>query len=366
MQHTPAMQPAQGPRAQVEARDTFLRVRFATPSPDTADFHYFWLRHNCDCCRHPLTGERILCSSSVPLDVHPASAALAADGASVDVTWDENGGTHRSVYPLSWLRAHAYALNRNEVAPPASDLMCLEVHRNALAPATALHALCADYLDRHGAIVVRDAGVDTEALIDEFLHGGWRLIETHFGRIEDLRTDNTTNQNTDQLGYTDAAVDLHTDQPFLDVPPRLQMLHCMHPADVGGESVLVDARQAALYLRSIDAHAFELLTTVPVRFHRKQKQFERVVISPIIEMRDGAVFRVRSSYFTMAPHIVPFERMEQWYRAYNRFTFVTRDARHQYRFLLRAGDFLLYDNYRMLHARTGFTGPRWLRGVYFN
>ena len=34
------------------------------------------------------------------------------------------------------------------------------------------------------------------------------MVETHFGRIEDLRTDNTTNQNTDQLGYTDAAINL--------------------------------------------------------------------------------------------------------------------------------------------------------------
>lgn len=37
-----------------------------------------------------------------------------------------------------------------------------------------------------------------------------RIVETHFGLIEDLRTDNTTNKNNDQLGYTDAPVDVHT------------------------------------------------------------------------------------------------------------------------------------------------------------
>ena len=35
-------------------------------------------------------------------------------------------------------------------------------------------------------------------------------------------------------------------------------------------------------------------------------------------------------------------------------------------FRLEAGDFLLYDNWRMLHARTSFTGARWVRGVYFD
>ena len=48
---------------------------------------------------------------------------------------------------------------------------------------------------------------------------GASVITTHFGRIEDLRADNSTNTNNDQLGYTDAAVNLHTDQPFIQNPP---------------------------------------------------------------------------------------------------------------------------------------------------
>jgi gamma-butyrobetaine dioxygenase/trimethyllysine dioxygenase len=68
----------------------------------------------------------------------------------------------------------------------------------------------------------------------------------------------------------------------------------------------------------------------------------------------------------MAPHQVPFEQMESWYRAYNRFTRLVGSPQHQYRFGLRAGDFLMYDNFRMLHARTAFAGARWVRGIYFN
>jgi len=58
--------------------------------------------------------------------------------------------------------------------------------------------------------------------------------------------------------------------------------------------------------------------------------------------------------------------MEAFYRAYQRFAALTLDPANQYRFGLRAGDFLLYDNWRMLHARTGFAGARWVRGVYFD
>jgi gamma-butyrobetaine dioxygenase/trimethyllysine dioxygenase len=359
------MQPQSGlaTNAGVDPRDDFIRVHFG--DGEHADFHYFWLRHNCDCCRHPVTRERIICSSDVPLDIRPLHADFDAAAMSVRILWPQDGGAHASEYSLRWLRTHAYATGRVDVLPPPNDVSALSVTCRS-AGAASLAERCLERIRACGAVLVRDAGTDTEVLIDTIAAGGMRVVETHFGRIEDLRTDNTTNKNTDQLGYTDAPVDLHTDQPFIDEPPHYQMLHCMRPADSGGDSYLADARRAAEYMRATDLHSYELLTTVAVRFHRVQKQFESLKIAPVIELRNGDFFRVRSSYFTMAPHQVPFERMESWYRAYNRFARLVGSPQHQYRFGLRAGDFLMYDNFRMLHARTSFVGARWVRGVYFN
>lgn len=64
--------------------------------------------------------------------------------------------------------------------------------------------------------------------------------------------------------------------------------------------------------------------------------------------------------------IASFERMTAWYRAHDRFVRLLRDARHHFTFRLRAGDVLLYDNWRMLHGRAAFAGPRWVRGVCFD
>ena len=350
--------------AGVEPREDYLRVHFGD-APGYADFHYFWLRHNCDCCRHPVTRERIICSSDVPLDIKPVSVTY--DGkSSVRIVWPQDGGSHPSVYAMDWLATHAYAPDRTDVAPPPSDVALLEIDRRTLPSSTRLAEICLERINARGAVVVRNAGADTETLIGEFAGSRLQVVETHFGRIEDLRTDNTTNKNTDQLGYTDAPVDLHTDQPFIEEPPHYQMLHCMRQADSGGESYLADARQAAEYLAAVDQHTYELLTTVPVRFHRVQQQFESLKVAPVIEVRGGEFFRVRSSYFTMAPHRVPFALMESWYSAYNRFARLVGSPQHQYRFALHAGDFLMYDNFRMLHARTAFVGARWVRGVYFN
>ncbi len=349
-----------------DARPDFLRVSFGSGTPAHADFHWFWLRHQCDCCRHPLTRERTLRPSDVPLEITPRSVALSPDFARLFVVWPEGACEHASDYALDWLRANAYARDAGALASPPSDTTSVELRAEAFGSGEALAHEAVARVRGSGAVLVRGAGLDTEAWIDAFIAQGLRVIPTHFGRIEDLRTDNTTNQNTDQLGYTDAAVDLHSDQPFLAEPPRFQMLHCMQPADAGGDSQVADARAAAEYLRRTDLHAYELLSSVPIRFHRVQKSFEKLHVSPLLELRDGELHRVRSSYFTMAPQLAPFERMEAWYRACQRWERLVGDPRNHYHFRLGAGDFLLYDNWRMLHARTSFRGARWVRGVYFD
>ncbi len=361
MQAVAASQP--DPAARVVLRDRYLRLII---DGWTADFHLRWLRHNCDGDRHPRTGERTVDSSHLP-DELAATAAEIIDGA-LRVTWAHDGRV--SVFPLAWLRDHAYAIDRVEVPPPPSDVARLEL--DGRAPLAALVPEALARVAEHGAVIVRSHGAagaattgHTEALIDALAAHQLQVIGTHFGRIEDLRTDNTTNDNTDQLGYTDAAIDLHTDQPFLDQPPRYQLLHAIRAADVGGDSLIADARAAFRYLASLDPDAAGLLRRTPIVFHRRQRAFERIVTAPLV-IDELDRFLVRSSYFTLAPFKLPFAQVEAWYRAYDRFARLTRDPRHHYRFALAPGDALLYDNHRVLHGRTGFRGPRWIRGVYFD
>ena len=339
-----------------ELHDDHVRV---VDDDRRADFHLRWLRHNCDLDRHPTTGERIVDSADLPDQLAVVEAAVV-DGV-LRVQWAHDQRVGR--YPLAWLREHAYAIDREDVRPPPSEVARLEIDGSAGPDAVARTLL--DTVARLGAAIIRrETGTpeaETESWIAALEGHGLRVISTHFGRIEDLRTDNTTNANIDQLGYTDAAIELHTDQPFLDDPPRYQLLQGIRRADEGGDTILADGHAAISYLESIDADAAARLRTTPVRFHRKQRAFERTVVAPIV---DGA--RIRSSYFTLAPHRLPFAEMSSWYRAHDRFVRLVRDRRYQYRFRIDPGDVLVYDNHRMLHGRTAFRGARWVRGVYFD
>jgi len=353
------------PEPGLELHREWLRVPLG--AGEHADFHHRWLRHHCDRERHPITGERTRCSSELPDDISPRRAAIVDDALEID--WSDD---HASRYPLTWLRTHAYARNRVDVPPPAADLAQISLATRDLSLAQQIHAALAR-VRQHGAAVVRRDPDDrrapedaTEPLIAAFEAAGLRVIGTHFGRIEDLRTDNSTNVNTDQLGYTDAPIGLHTDQPFLEHPPRYQLLQGIRCADEGGVNLVADARAAFRHLESIDAHAADILATVPVKISRKQQQFERELVTPLVARRGDDDFLVRSSYFTYAPHALPFARTLDFYRAHDHFIRLLRDPQHQYRALLAPGDWLLYDNHRTLHARTAFTGARWLRGVYFD
>jgi alpha-ketoglutarate-dependent taurine dioxygenase len=357
----------------VALHDRWLRVSFDGGRPSFADFHYLWLRHNCSQDLHPATRERVVDASEISERIRPRDAW--SEGESLAVAWDEPSG-RVSRYDSGWLIAHAYAPER--AAPPPPETRVEAITLDARREGAALWPRLIERVAQLGAARVvgfypsstegdqRVRPEDTEVIVEALARAGLRVIGTHFGRIEDLRVDNSTNRNTDQLGYTDAAVHLHTDQPFLEHPPTLQALHCMHPAPKGGESFLVDARAIADLLRAEDADAWELLRTVPVTFHRKQKSFEKVLVSPVLSEDGPAGFRVRYSYFTLAPYRVPFAQMERWYRAHRRFAELVRAPEHHLRFTLGPGEFVLYDNHRMLHARTAFEGHRWLRGVYFD
>ena len=389
LRHGALSRAAPGPGAgTVELHERWLRIRFADGPPRFADFHYVWLRLHCEGDRHPQTREPQLDVTAVPDDLRPAAAHVEApgsddsdshdsdshdsDGALV-VRWAEPGA-RVSRYPLGWLRAHAYAAEREE-PPEPPRLLSLTLHARDLTSDPELARAALQRVESGGAVLVRGYGslhegaaspADTEALIRAFADAGLEVVGTHFGRIEDLRTDNTTNQNTDQLGYTDAGIDLHTDQPFLDRPPRYQLLHCMRPAEVGGDSFLADGILGAQALAAEDLGAFRTLRTTQVRFHRKQRAFEREVVAPLLTLREDGTSLVRCSYFTLAPQRLPFAEVDGFFRAYRRYMTILRDERHLLRLRLHAGDFLLYDNHRMLHGRSAFQGSRWVRGVYFN
>ena len=88
------------------------------------------------------------------------------------------------------------------------------------------------------------------------------LRETNYGEVFDVRVE----LSPSNLAFTGLAIGPHTDNPYRDPVPTMQLLHCLSNAVDGGESGLVDGFMAACLLRDENPRAFEVLTRTLVRF----------------------------------------------------------------------------------------------------
>jgi gamma-butyrobetaine dioxygenase len=190
--------------------------------------------------------------------------------------------------------------------------------------------------------------------------------ETNFGALFDVRS---TPAATD-LAYTSVSLDPHTDNPYRAPVPGIQLLHCLVNETSGGLSTLVDGFAVAEALRAEHPQAFEVLTRTPVRFRYIDADTELTASAPPIEL--DVIGALKAIHFSPRLDFVPLfsaERLEAYFRARRLFDHRLRAPDFQIRFLLKAGDLVMFDNCRLLHGRTGFDpaeGLRHLQGCYID
>ena len=75
----------------------------------------------------------------------------------------------------------------------------------------------------------------------------------------------------------------------------------------------------------------------------------------------GEVCEFRLNERTMGPLDLPADLIEPVYNALEKMFNLSYDSRYHMHYLLRDGQALVFDNARVLHARTGFNGNRHVR-----
>jgi gamma-butyrobetaine dioxygenase len=160
------------------------------------------------------------------------------------------------------------------------------------------------------------------------------------------------------LAFTDRAIAPHTDNPYRDPVPTLQLLHCLRDASSGGDTVLVDGFAAAAALRAADPDAFAVLTQTPIPFSYVDKATSLTARQPLIALTPlGRITGVRLNNRSMQPVRLPFDQAEAVYAACQTWAALVDRPEFALRLRLAPGDCLIFDNTRILHARTAFASP---------
>jgi gamma-butyrobetaine dioxygenase len=329
--------------------------------------HPIWLRERC---RDPQsmdarTGQRL----HDPSDLDPA---LAVTG----VSEPESGryrirfsDGHEADFLGSELLAEAALApaDHDIPAPRLWDAATGEVRRyawNDTPDDARLHDWLCQFLQA-GFIVFSGVPVRPAALFTVGRTFGFTR-ETNFGALFDVRS---TAEASD-LAYTALPLDPHTDNPYRDPVPGVQLLHCLVNETTGGLSTLVDGFAAAQALKTRDPEAFALLSRTPVRFRYQDDSTELVASAvPIERDAEGGLVAIHFSPRLDFVPLRPPGELDVYYRARRAFDHLLRSPEFEIRFLLAAGELLMMDNRRLLHGRTGFDpaeGVRHLQGCYID
>ncbi len=340
---------------------------------ETARFHAIWLRDKAPDAdtRSPSNGQRLIAIADIPQDIAVGSARVDDSNLIVDFMPEA-----RSVaFDLAWLFA-----NRYDTAPPTcqrgdvddqtllwdsglGDDLPQADFSAVMSDDAALYRWLGDVV-RFGFAFLSDGPVEDGALfriIDRFGY----VRETNYGRHFEVRSQvNPTN-----LAYTGLGLQAHTDNPYRDPSPTLQILYCLESSASGGDNMVVDGFAAAQRLRDENTDMFDVLADHCARFtYEGSADVSLTARRPLIQLAPdgqlvGVSFNNRSAAATTD---VPFDKMPLFYQAIRRFAGIIDDPSMEVAFRLNPGDSFIVDNTRVLHARKAFSGSgsRWLQGAY--
>ncbi|MEU9132991.1 TauD/TfdA family dioxygenase [Kitasatospora sp. NPDC048540] len=324
----------------------------------------YWLRDNCPCtrCRDPRNGQKLFQIGELP-DHLSCTEQVEQDGV-LHVVWSDG---HRSSYPLGWLAEQGEGDGRTEQGKRLWE--AAEFGRGI--PEADWAAYLADPAERAavlgavrhlGFAVLRGVPGEERQVLAVARSFGY-VRETNYGELFDVRIEPDPNN----LAFTSAAIAPHTDNPYRDPVPTLQLLHCLRNDATGGDSGLVDGFRAADLLRTEHPEDFATLTATPVPFVFRDRRTELLAERPLIGTDPlGRIREVRFNNRSIGTLRLPPAELDAFYAAYRRFAAITLRPELQLTFRLGHGDCLVFDNTRLLHARTAFEqdGHRHLQGCY--
>ena len=335
-------------------------------------FHAIWLRDNAqdEETRSSGNGQRLIALRDIPVDTVIRSAVID-DGVLKLHFMPEDKVIS---YDLGWLKHHAYDREVSATRGQLPDgLVTWDTGLADTIPTATFDdvssdkaALC-DWLGgiaKYGFGKLNGGPVHDQALMKVVDLFGY-VRETNYGRHFEVRTEvNPTN-----LAYTGLGLQAHTDNPYRDPVPTVQVLYCLESSAAGGENMVVDGFRVAERLRDENQDWFDVLADHNARFeYAGEAGVHLTSRRPMIELApDGTLQGVRFNNRSAAAITdVPFEHMETYYAAYRRMGEIVDDPEMEVTFRLEPGESFIVDNTRVMHARKSYSGVgmRWLQGCY--
>ncbi|WP_340117073.1 TauD/TfdA family dioxygenase [Pelagibius sp. 7325] len=337
-------------------------------------FPWFWLRdHGQDPdSLDPATLQRRVDTFALDEAIRGEDCTILEDGHALAVVWP-GAAEPQSRYSADFLATMAGLLPEAIAAQPgrqprlwsaAGGLPDLEtVPYGEVGEGKPGLRRCLEQLQRDGFVVIEGAPTDEASARALFNHFGY-IRETIFGGLWSLSAEMTEHDDT---AYSTQYLEPHTDSTYSHDAPGLQCFLCQEFDGKGGESILVDGFALAEEMRREQPENFQVLCEVSVPGRYIEPGVHLRTERPAIRL-DGArrLQQVSFNNYDRAPFLLEPARMKAFYRAYKDFHARIVERGNWLTIPLRPGMALVFDNWRLLHGRLGYTGKRVFCGCYHN
>jgi len=227
-----------------------------------------------------------------------------------------------------------------------------------------MHDLLISFYE-YGFVIIKNVPTENNFIVN-FANSIGSVRRTNFGEHFNVRSKSHPND----LAYTSLYISPHTDNPYRNPVPCIQILHCIENEVSGGFSTLVDGYTVTEHLKNQDPEAYKVLSEVKVRFKFTDKNVVLEDWSELIHLDENKEFKqVRFSPRLDYVPMLEKNKLDLYYKARKKLSNLYNSEKNRIKFKLGPKDLMMMDNHRVLHGRTEFDpkeGKRFLQGCYID
>ena len=216
-----------------------------------------------------------------------------------------------------------------------------------------------------GFVIFKKVPTENNFIV-KFANSIGSIRRTNFGEFFNVKS----KPNPNDLAYTSLPLAPHTDNPYRNPVPCIQLLHCIENEVSGGYSTLVDGYTVTEKLKKDYPNYFKILTEIKVKYQFIDQDVVLEDWSEMIKIDENNNFKqVRFSPRLDFVPLMDKEKLDLYYAARNKISELYNSDKYRLEFKLVPGDLLMMDNYRLLHGRTSYDaneGNRFLQGCYID
>ena len=217
-------------------------------------------------------------------------------------------------------------------------------------------------LYKFGFVVIQNCKTEMSS-VEKIANKIGYVRESIFGGLWSFESNNDMADSA----YTQDELRPHTDSTYSNDAPGLQLLLCCHYDATGGESIMVDGFKIAEKIYKENRDLYTLLSEIEVTGQYIGDGVFLEAKRPIFKLNSNKeLVQVSFNNYDRAAFRMDDEKTLKFYDAIREFDLIANNREYQWRHILKPGELLIFNNWRILHGRGSFKGDRKMSGCYIN